>query len=150
MSIPSLNAGELPTGIHLATLEEIEFAFGRQNDHRKALLSGLKKAARMFKEAGVKFILVDGSFVTDKKEPADIDGCWSAAGEVDFTKIDSDFWNFNDIAEFQMKRQNVKEKYRLDFFIAELIEEDSGKPFSEFFQTNRDGYPKGILKIELN
>ena len=150
MAIPSLNAGELPTGIHLTTLEEIEFAFGRQNNRRKVLLSGLKKATQMFREAGVRFILVDGSFVTDKEEPADVDGCWSAAGEVDFTKIDSDFWDFNDISDFQMKRKNVKEKYRLDFFIAELIEEGSGKPFSEFFQTNRDGYPKGILKIELN
>ena len=36
-----------------------------------------------------------------------------------------------------------------DAFIAEIIEGGSGKPFPEFFQTNRDGDPKGIIQINL-
>ncbi len=150
MPIPKLTAGELPTGVHIATLEEVEQSFGVQNDRRKLLMAGLSTVVHMFQAAGVKFVLVDGSFTTEKEEPADIDGCWSAAGDVDFHRIDSDFWDFDDIVDFQEKRKLVKERYGLDFFIAESVEGGSGKPFSEFFQTNRDGYPKGILKIVLN
>lgn len=150
MPIPNLTAGELPSGVHIATLSEIEHAFGIQNDRRKLLMAGLTKAVTMFQEAGVGFVLVDGSFVTDKDEPGDIDGCWSAEGNIDIDEIDSNFWDFKDGKEFQEKRKLVKEQYGLDFFIAEMIESGSGKPFSEFFQTNRDGYPKGILKIVLN
>lgn len=150
MPIPKLTAGELPSGEYVATLAEIELAFGVQNDRRKLLMAGLTKAVGMFQAAGVGFVLVDGSFTTDKEEPADIDGCWSAAGDIDNDKIDPNFWDFNDGVEFQEKRKLVKEHYGLDFFIAEMIESGSGKPFSDFFKTNRDGYPKGILKILLN
>ena len=149
MLIPKLTAGELPAGVHTATLEEIEQAFGVQNDRRKLLMAGLRRAAQMFQGAGVEFVLVDGSFTTDKEDPADIDGCWSAAGKIDIRKIDPDFWKFEDAPEFQEKRKIIKERYGLDFFIAEMIDGGSGKPFSEFFQTNRDGYPKGIIKVAL-
>lgn len=151
MPIPTLQAGELPSGEYVATLEEVEMTFGIQNDRRKNLMSGLKVAVNQFQAARVSFILIDGSFTTDKEDPADIDGCWSASGDnIDETKIDPDFWNFKTPQEFQQCRQNIKNKYGLDFFVAEFIESGSGKPFSEFFKTNRDGYPKGILKIILN
>lgn len=150
MPIPNLQAGELPSGEHVATVEEVESTFGIQNDRRKLLMAGLKAATQQFKDAGVKHIYVDGSFTTDKEEPADIDGCWSASGDIDATKLDADFWSFNDVAEFEKCRERIKSKYHLDFFIAEWEEGSTKKPFPEFFQTNRDGYPKGILKIELN
>lgn len=151
MPIPNLQAGELPGGEHLATIEEVEDMFGIQNDRRKLLMAGLKTASQQFKDAGVKHIYVDGSFTTEKEEPADIDGCWSTIGDIDETKLDPDFWDFkNDIEEVKRCRERIKTKYHLDFFMAEWTEGSTNKPFPEFFQTNRDGYPKGILKIELN
>lgn len=150
MPLPSLQAGELPSGEHLATIDEVEAMFDLQNDRRKLLMTGLKLAIQQFKEAGVKQIYVDGSFTTDKEDPADIDGCWSVEGEIDETKIDPDFWKWENDYECLQSRERIKGKYHLDFFIAEWIEGESNKPFPQFFQTNRDGYPKGIVKIELN
>lgn len=151
MPIPSLNQnGELPPGDHVATMSEVEIAFGASSDRRKHLTDGLKRAVEMFKAAGVKFVLIDGSYTTDKIDPEDIDGCWSAGGNLDLSKINKAFWDFADSAQFQTQRAVVKTQYGLDFFIAELMESGSGKPFSEFFKTNRDGDPKGIIKIELN
>ena len=43
----------------------------------------------------------------------------------------------------------MKEKYGLDFFIANFIEAESGLPFPKFFQVNRNGEPKGILVVKL-
>lgn len=149
MSIPTLTAtGELPPGIHMATIGEVESAFGQSSDRRRLLLKGLKEAMAIFKVANVSKIFVDGSFTTDKEEPNDIDGCWSAEG-VDEQLLDRRFWDFETPQEFEKNRNEIKNEFGIDFFIAEIIEGGSGKPFPEFFQTNRDGDPKGIIQINL-
>lgn len=149
MSIPTLTAtGELPPGIHMATIGEVESAFGQSSDRRRLLLKGLKEAMAVFKVANVSKIFVDGSFTTDKEEPNDIDGCWSAEG-VDEQLLDRRFWDFETPQEFESNRKEIKNEFGIDFFIAEIIEGGSGKPFPEFFQTNRDGDPKGIIQINL-
>lgn len=149
MSIPTLTAtGELPPGIHMATIGEVESAFGQSSDRRRLLLKGLKEAMAIFKVANVSKIFVDGSFTTDKEEPNDIDGCWSAEG-VNEQLLDRRFWDFETPQEFEKNRNEIKNEFGIDFFIAEIIEGGSGKPFPEFFQTNRDGDPKGIIQINL-
>ncbi len=149
MSIPTLTAnGELPPGIHMATIAEVESAFGQSNDRRRRLIKGLKEVMAIFKVASVSKIFVDGSFTTDKEEPNDIDGCWSAEG-VDEQLLDPRFWDFETPQEFEKNRNEIMNEFGIDFFIAEIIEGGSGKPFPEFFQTNRDGDPKGIIQINL-
>ena len=112
-------------------------------------MSGLKLAVANFRQAGVSKIFIDGSFTTSKDEPNDIDGCWSAAGNIDEKLLDPLFWKFSNPAEATACRELVKKKYGIDFFIAEWTEGASGKPFPEFFQTNRDGDPKGIILVNL-
>ncbi len=149
MPIPTLMPnGELPPGVHIVSLTEVETVFGRTNDRRRLLMKGLKKALSLFKAANVSKVFVDGSFTTDKDEPNDIDGCWSSIG-VDELKLDTRFWDFESIDDFERKRHEIKNEFGIDFFIAEIIEGGSGKPFPEFFQTNRDGDPKGIIQINL-
>src|SRR5688572_23485582 len=85
--IPELNSdGNLPEGIHDATVDEIVNAFGG-TAHRDRLIRGLLAALRELKAAGCRKAYVDGSFVTAKKIPEDFDGCWDTAG-VDPTKLD--------------------------------------------------------------
>lgn len=139
MSIPNLNNNELPEGEHLASLDEIELAYGSSTERRKELMRGLRSASLNMEAAGVKYIWVNGSFVTNKKEPNDIDGCWEYDLTVDLEVLDPVFLN----------RVKVKEKYGLDFFIANVIEAESGLPFPKFFQKNREGTTKGIIKVEL-
>jgi hypothetical protein len=149
MSIPTLMAsGELPPGIHLTTIAELEIFFGQSNSKRRQLMKGLKKALKILKGAHVSKVFIDGSFTTDKEEPKDVDGCWSSLG-VDVQELDSRFWDFESTEDFELKRQAIKNEFGIDFFIAEIIEGGSGKPFPEFFQTNRDGDPKGIIQINL-
>jgi hypothetical protein len=141
--IPDFNyRGELPPGIYIATLKEIEdkFVFNRS---RKELFEGLKLALKNLSKAGVPKVYIDGSFVTKKPIPNDIDGCWDIDEDVDPSKLDPVFLDFSD------RRKAMKEKYGVDFFIANTIELGSGKPFVAFFQLNRDGLPRGILSVEL-
>lgn len=143
MAIPSLNEnGELKEGEYVATLDEIEVAYGLSSDRRKFLMQGLRKAAENLEKAGVKKIWVNGSFITEKEEPNDIDGCWEYNDLMDLAVIDPVFLSKN-------SREEVKKKYGLDFFIAQRIEGWSKKPFPKFFQVNREGEAKGILFVEL-
>ena len=75
VAIPSLTpAGLLPTGIHLATLQEVELAFGRETDKRIRLhenLCAFLELARSFEM--FTSIVIDGSFVTNEPDPGDID-----------------------------------------------------------------------------
>lgn len=95
------------------------------------------------KEAGVNKVYLDGSFITLKEKPKDIDGCWDVTSRVKGELIDPVFLNF------KSGRKCMKEKFGVDFFIAYQTELGSGKPFIEFFQRTRDGKRKGIILLEL-
>ena len=141
--IPPLNAvGELPPGIHAATLDEVEAVFGK-TPKRRILFDGLKRALQNLKGAGVRRVFIDGSFVTLKVEPNDVDGCWEWNEDVDLDMLDPVF------LDFSYQRRTMKEKYGVDFFIADWVEAGSGLTFLEFFQLNRSDEPKGILMIDL-
>lgn len=75
MAIPALtSAGLLPAGVHAATLQEIRDVFGRDTPRRVELFAKLTtfvELARSFQLFAS--CIVDGSFVTDKAAPGDID-----------------------------------------------------------------------------
>ena len=142
MGIPLFNSiGELPPGEHEATLSEIEAAFGSRNECRKVLFSGLRSATSNLKESGVRRVYINGSFITSKEEPADIDGCWECSEGVDLEKLDPVF--------LSTSRKPMREKFGVEFFISAVTEAGSGLPFPQFFQMNHEGEPKGILFIKI-
>ena len=86
---------------------------------------------------------VDGSFVTEKREPGDYDACWDIEG-VDVEILDAVFLDFSD------GRRAQKRKYFGEFFPAQMPEGATGKLFLEFFQTDKEtGKPKGIVGLNL-
>jgi len=141
--IPSPNVrGELPPGIHAATLDEIEAIFA-MTFRRRTLFDGLRRAVQNLQATGVHRIFIDGSFVTTKADPNDIDGCWEWHSEVDVDRLDPVF------LDFSRHRQAMQEKYGVDFCIANWVEAGSGLTFLEFFQRNRSDEPKGIVMLTL-
>ncbi|HEY4780470.1 MAG TPA: hypothetical protein VIH54_01550 [Chthoniobacterales bacterium] len=77
MQIPQLDKfGLLPAGIYDCTLDEIaaRFAAGSAEHPRAALREGLEGYVILLKGLGFfKYIFVDGSYVTSKPEPNDVD-----------------------------------------------------------------------------
>jgi hypothetical protein len=65
--------GYLPAGIHPASLEEIEARFGHEPELRRVQMDSLRWLVDLAKRVGVRRIVVNGSFVTDKWEPSDVD-----------------------------------------------------------------------------
>lgn len=136
--------GNLPPGIHRATWEEVDKAFGT-NSVRMQLLSGLYRAAKELQKAGCSTLYIDGSLVTTKDHPGDFDGCWEPAG-VDAEKLDPV------LLDFRAKRLAQKVKYGGELFVssARAEAEPPHRTFLEFFQTDKiTGQPKGIIALDL-
>ncbi len=72
--IPPVNeSGFLPPGVHPATLAEIEARFGRESELRRVQMESVRWMVDLAVRAGVRRIVLNGSFVTDIMEPNDVD-----------------------------------------------------------------------------
>jgi hypothetical protein len=134
--------GNLPPGIHWAKWRELCDCFGGSPRRRK-LLKGLRRALKLLRNAGCQIVYINGSFVTNKKNPGDFDACWDIAG-VDPDVLDPVFFDFSN------SRAAQKEQFGGELFPAQLPEGVSGVTFLDFFQIDRDtGTRKGIVAIRL-
>jgi hypothetical protein len=146
--IPDFDAnGNLPPGVYPVTLRQIEERFAR-NPSRKQLFEGLVRAVRNLAAAGVRRVWINGSFITSKPNPNDVDGCWEYpfASPFHVEKLDSVF------VDISAPREAMRKKYGVDFLIAGIPLADpsaEGTTVEVFFQTDRDGKAKGILLVEL-
>lgn len=141
--IPSFaRTGTLPAGIHKVTWKELESRLGF-TPRRVRLLAGLRSALTLLKKAGCHQVYIDGSFVTSKPHPGDVDVCWAVAG-VNPDLLDPVF------LDFSRSRAAQKARFLGEFFPADLPEGLTGKTFLDFFQTDKEtGTAKGILALNL-
>jgi hypothetical protein len=123
--------GYLPSGIYETDSVEFNRRFGF-NSYRQQLLTGLETALISLKQAGCERVYIGGSFVTDKAEPGDIDGCFEGL-YIDENIIDPIF------LDSDLDAQKAR-------FGVELV---FGSNRAGFFQTDRSGNPKGIVVINL-
>lgn len=130
--IPSCNDdGYLPPGIHRATLEEIAARFGQESELRRAQMESLRWLVELAWRAGVQRIIVNGSFVTDKLEPNDVD-CVLLIGP-EFPR--------DAVAEGELLSG-------LPFVNMELVDSDAFLQFTErTFATDRNLVPKGMVEV---
>ncbi len=65
--------GHLPPGIHHCSVAELAARFGSGSEEREAEMGELLHFIEAAKEAGVRRLMVNGSFVTGKLAPNDVD-----------------------------------------------------------------------------
>lgn len=65
--------GNLPPGIHLCSVAELTARFGSGSEEREAEINELVNFIEAAKKAGVRRLMVNGSFVTGKLAPNDVD-----------------------------------------------------------------------------
>jgi len=75
MPLPSLNCeGELPEGVHHATMDEVLTQFGDSTPQRQAVTARLRRIYQFASATGKLICLVIfGSYVTARPHPNDID-----------------------------------------------------------------------------
>ena len=131
-SIPQFDErGYLPSGVYETDEAEFNRRFGF-NSYRQQLLVRLKSALISLKQAGCNRVYIGGSFITDKAEPGDIDGCFEGL-YIDESIIDPIFIDSDLDAQ--------KARYGVEFVF--------GSNRAGFFQTDRYGNSKGIVVINL-
>ena len=123
--------GYLPSGIHPATLEEIAARFGQESKLRQVQMQSLRWLVDLAARVGALRIVVNGSFVTDKLEPNDVD-CVLLIGP--------DF-RHDAAAEEELLAG-------LPFINLELVDLEAFRQFTErTFATDRKLIPKGMLEV---
>lgn len=140
--IPEFDSrGLLPEGVFRTDWQEIVKRFG-SNLRRRQLLKRLKEALDLLAAAGCRRVYLDGSFVTAKKWPNDIDVCWDVDG-VDAISLDDVFFDFDN------GRAAQKARFGAEFFPAQAPQRL--KTFLDFFQIDKEtGRPKGIVELLLD
>ncbi len=115
MSIPALDEhGFLPPGVHLCALSEVREQFGRfrGSDHRVRLFQKLETFLSEANSARLlRAVVVNGSFVTGKPLPNDIDLLLVLPAGHDF-KADLGPAQYN-----LVDRPRVKQVYGFDVFV---------------------------------
>jgi len=138
-------SGYLPPGIHLAALAEVceRFATG-SNSRRKwgAVLRSVVAAATAYPT--MKRVLVWGSFVSNKPEPADLD--YSVVVSVDHARAAVADEHRPYFVPFEAQTRFgadagylIIRDYPLEYYIERL----------DFLCRRHDGRPRGIVEISL-
>lgn len=132
--LPEFNErGDLPAGIHLASLDELEARFGRSSEVRQVQMESLRWLVELARKAGVRRLIINGSFVTERLEPNDVD-CALLTGP-DFPR--------DRIAEKEILAG-------LPFLQIALIgQEDFDYMVDTVFATDRQLIPKGVVEVML-
>ena len=134
------STGYLPLGVHYAPWDEFAPRFSA-NGHRGRLVGGLLAALQNLASAGCRSVILDGSFVSHKDLPEDYDGAWDTHG-VDPYRLDPV------LLDFTNGRAAMKRKYLGELFPATAAA-TPGVLYRDFFMTDRNGVPKGVVNIDL-
>jgi hypothetical protein len=139
---PFTTSGLLPQGVHEASWSEVVEQLSGSS-RRKQLLVGLLSGLRALRSAGCEIAYIDGSFVTAKLEPGDIDVCYES-DRMNFRLLDPV------LKDFSNRRAAQKQKYGGEFFEAEAEAVPDGTLYLDFFQLTKDGKRKGIIRLRLS
>ena len=143
MPIPAFRPdGYLPEGLHLATLEEIALCFGTSTPRRQYLLGRLERWVEFARATESLRFFVDGSFVTQKPTPGDVDAVVWLPPNFEI-QIDAKSPEAIALAEMIETRQPE------ELFAASNTLE--WQDWVEFFSQTResDGRRKGIMEVQL-
>lgn len=142
-SIPGFrDDGYLPEGLHLAGDAEVIFRFGAPSRRRRRLVLRLRRWLELAREVGGRRLLIDGSFVTAKEEPDDIDAVLLLP--QDFPRqVEEGVESAIELEEMLLTRRPE------EIFAAE--DEADWNEWVEFFSRTReaDGRRKGLVEIAL-
>jgi hypothetical protein len=146
MPLPDFDpAGNLPPGIHSASLREAEARFGAGSEARRrqaGLLRQVVAAASAYPT--IKRVLLWGSFVTAKAEPADLDYSLVVSVLHARARVAAEHRRF--LAPLEARQYyGVDKSYLIvkDYPLEEYIER------LEFICQNRDYVPCGAVEISL-
>ena len=143
MNLPPFNdEGDLPPGIHRATLSEVLERFGQGSSQRRAVAYRLTRAYELAASTGklARFI-VFGSFVTDKHDPHDVDIILLMEESFQLASISGE-------AALLFQHSEADAHFGASVFWARRSGAFGGEQaMVEYWQLRREGGQRGIVEI---
>ena len=134
--------GYLPEGVYACSEADVILRFGSSNRHRRRLALRLRRWIELGRQVGAQRLLVDGSFVTAKEEPQDVDTVILLPR--DFTQqLEQEYPPALELEEMLLTRRPE------EIFAAE--DDADWEEWVAFFSRTRepDGRRKGLVEIPL-
>jgi len=144
MPLPDFNEfGDLPEGIHPASLAEVVGRFGSGSAQRAAVTACLQQIYRLAMATGhVDRLVVFGSYVSDKSEPNDVDV--TLVMRNDFRTEDC---SAESAVLFDHERADEELGASVFWVRPDMLLGEPLEQFLAFWQTRRDGRRRGIVEI---
>ena len=134
--------GYLPEGLYMASTAELIFRFGSSSRTRRRLAIRIQRWIELARRVGALRLLVDGSFVTEKADPEDIDAVILIPADFQ-EQIEQGIDAALELEEMILTRRPE------EIFAAE--DESDWNAWIDFFSRTReaDGRRKGLVEVEL-
>ena len=144
MPLPNLNHdGELPEGIHQATIDEVVARFGSGTEQRTIVTERLQRIYQLAKATGhLQQLLIFGSYITAKPKPNDIDVVIIFDDNFDMAACSED------VKKLLNHQQAATEFGASVFWIRpSLLFLETIDEFIAGWQVKRDGTRRGIIEV---
>ena len=141
--IPPFRAdGYLPEGVHLASEADVTFRFGSSSLRRRRLALRVRRWVELARQNRCLRLLIDGSFVTAKDDPGDVDAVVLLAADFQ-EQIRRGIDSAIELEQMLLTRRPE------ELFAAE--DDRDWNEWVEFFSRTRepDGRRKGLVEVEL-
>jgi hypothetical protein len=144
MALPQLNrAGELPAGVHQATIDEVIAQFGSGTAQRQAVTARLRRIYRLACATGkLERLVLFGSYITGKSDPNDIDIILVMRDDFDVYACDEESQQLFDHPRAAETFGASVFWIRPALLILETLEE-----FIAHWQITRDQTRRGIVEV---
>jgi len=134
--------GDLPPGVHQATLAEVIEHFGKGSPQRRVAARRLEHIHALVAQAGhlTRFIIF-GSFVTAKPDPADVDIFLLMEDTFDASQLSGETaLVFDHVAAQNYEGASI-------FWIRRLAALEGEQATVEYWQIKRDSTKRGIVEV---
>jgi len=144
MPLPSLNTkGELPEGVHQATMDEVLTQFGGSTPQRQAVTARLQRIFQLARATGkLARLVIFGSYVTSKPDPNDVDVVLVMDDSFDLPACDAETRSLFDHIEAEEEFGASIFWIRPSLLILEVLE-----TFIAHWQITRGGARRGIVEV---
>jgi hypothetical protein len=139
MPFPEFTAdGGLPPGIYRGTADEVAERFCRNSERRQYLEEPLRLLVQIALDSEAIALYLNGSFVTEKQNPRDIDGVIVLPDDFDTT------------GGLAQRLRQLHRDHGLDIErVAAHDIEERDYFLKDFFGTDREGKPRGLVEVIL-
>jgi len=142
MALPQLSDGELPLGVHVASLSAVVERFGLGSAQRRSVAQRLERIYRVARSTNqLERFVIFGSFVTIKADPQDVDVFLIMANTFDASRLSDD-------ARLLFDHGAAQAHFGASiFWVRQAAAWPDEEAAIEFWQVKRAGGRRGIIEI---